>query len=418
MRNGISRRRVGLGIAATLCAGALSLGALGASEVSDPVCLSLPAFLGEATLRTYSEGFQDWAYDLVLLEDGGTLLVGQVNNTGPAHRVSPGDSRVLRLDADGNVLWQRDYNGDVHGLLYSPIHVDSNEAVILGQIQASRSATSDDLHLIKIDTEGEVIWSRALGSRGNDIGKMVRQTTDGGFILTGSWGVPHGRVLLMKTDSEGNEVWMQTYGDRVVYISWGVEQTPDGGFVLAGWEAKTLDDRDVLIIKTDAQGDVEWSRTWDLVPGEADGAFDLILTSDGCILVCAIQSMYTGPRQGVLLKVDLDGNEVWLRRFAAPEAHVEFWDVMEDADGGYIACGDRFTGNMAIPNGITREGLILKVDANGDLLWEHVISAQDYDMLMFSSAAVLPEGGYVFVGGATPTGADHADMLWMRISPP
>ena len=418
MRNGITRRSVGLGIAVVLCAGAISHGVCGASDASDPVHLSLPTPLGEATLRSYGEELEDWAFDLVLLEDGGTLLVGQANNRGLAHTVSPGDSRVLRLDSDGNVVWERDYNVDVHGLLYSPISVGSGEFVILGQIQASRGASSDDLHLIKIDGAGEVIWSRSLGSRGNDIGKMVRQTSDGGYILTGSWGVPHGRIFLMKTDGEGNETWMQTYGDRVVYISWGVEQTPDGGYVLAGWEAKTLDDRDVFIIKTDAQGDVEWSRNWDLMPGEADGAFDLILTSDEHILVCGIQSMYTAPRKAVLLKVDLDGEEVWMRRFSSEEAHLEFWDVMEDTDGGYIACGARLTGNMAIRNGITREGLILKVDADGDLLWEQTIATPEYEMLMLSSAAVTPNGGYVFVGGATPVGAEAADMLWMKVLPP
>jgi hypothetical protein len=115
-------------------------------------------------------------------------------------------------------------------------------------------------------------------------------------------------IFLIKTDSEGTLLWSKTYGEKARYSGWGVTQTPDGGYILTVWEAKTIDDRDVMRMKTDPSGQVEWSRTWNL--GERDGGFDLILTSDGHIMVACNQSMGSGAPSDLLLKVDLEGYEI------------------------------------------------------------------------------------------------------------
>jgi hypothetical protein len=229
----------------------------------------------DADVRTYGGRHNDYLYDILLLADGGTLLAGQANNTGPSGRITPGNARLIRTDAEGNIVWEKDYGGEDDAVFYSPIQVGEDEYVVLGQIVASYARQETDMLLVKIDGQGNEIWSHTYGGRGMDHAKMVRQTADGGYILTGGRAdeFPTGdfyeaHLVLIKTDAGGNEVWSRTYGDEVLYLGWGVEQTPDGGYVLAGWEAKTHDDRDVIAIKTNEMGEVEWSRTWDLDPGE------------------------------------------------------------------------------------------------------------------------------------------------------
>ena len=118
--------------------------------------------------------------------------------------------------------------------------------------------------VVIIDGEGNEIWSHTYGGRGMDHAKMVRKTSDGGYILIGSRAdefptssVYQGDIALIKTDAEGNQVWSRNYGDEILYLGWGVAQTPDGGYILTGWEAKTIDDRDVIAIKTNEMEDVE-----------------------------------------------------------------------------------------------------------------------------------------------------------------
>jgi len=376
-----------------------------------------------ADVRTYGDGRNDWGYDILLLGDGGTLIVGQANNTGPSHRISTGNARLIRTDPEGNIIWQKDYGGDIDAMFYSPIQTGEDEYVILGQIAASYVMDEEDMYLVKIDSEGNEIWSHTYGGRGMDHGKMVRQTLDGGFILVGGRGdefptgdLYEGNIVLIKTDAQGNEVWTRTYGDEILYLGWGVEQTPDGGYILTGWEAKTIPDRDVIAIKTDENGEVEWSRTWDLDPGDRDGGFDMILTSDGYIVIACIQSMDNGPRGAVLIKVDLDGNEVWVKEFGEEDVGYEFWDIMEDSDGGYVMAGDTLLNFNPTTGEAIRNGLIIKTDPDGETLWQHTISISEYTSMILSSAVVLPNQGYIFVGGATSNGEKYWDMMWLILT--
>jgi hypothetical protein len=281
-----------------------------------------------------------------------------------------------------------------------------------------------DIYLLKIDGEGNEIWSQTYGGQGLDVEGMVRQTTDGGYIIAGDWGdaVPRdglfqSHLVLIKTDAEGNKDWSQIYGKEKLYLAFGVAQTPDGGFVLAGWEAKTIPDRDAILIKTDEDGEVEWSRSWDLDKGERDGAFDMILTADGHVVLACIQSMNQGPRRAVLVKVDLEGNEVWVKEYGEEHAGSEFWDIMEDADGGYVMAGAAITGRKPGTGEDIRRPLVIKTDPDGEVLWQYVFDVDEFETASISSATVLPEGGYVFVGQVTRSGEKDWDMLWLKLVP-
>jgi hypothetical protein len=296
--------------------------------------------------------------------------------------------------------------------------------VILGDIAASYERDETDFYLVKIDGEGNEIWSHTYGGRGMDLAGMVRQTADGGYILVGNradefptGGGYHGNLVLIKTDAEGNELWSQTYGKKYFYLGYGVAQTPDGGYVLTGWEAKTIPDRDVILIKTDETGEVQWSRTWDLDPGDRDGAFDLILTPDEYIVLSCIRSMDSGPRGAVLIKVDLEGNEIWNKRLGEEGVGNEFWDILEDTDGGYVMAGTRFPGKDPDTGKDIRQGLVIKTDPDGEVLWQYVFDEDEYELVVLSSAVALPGGGYVFVGGAIRRGERYEDMLWLKLMP-
>jgi hypothetical protein len=392
------------------------------AATESPSLLPYPELGAAAHVRTYGGETSDWASDVLLLDDGGTLIVGRANNTRLSHRIIPGTARIIRTDAEGNVVWERDYGGEADGRFYCPIQTGEDEYVILGEIAASYARQETDMVLVKIDGEGNEIWSHTYGGRGMDVEGMVRQTSDGGFILVGSRGdefptgdLYRGNLILIKTDAEGNEVWSRTYGDEAFYLGFGVAQTPDGGYVLTGWEAKTIDDRDVIIIKTDEMGEVEWSRAWDLDPGERDGAFDLILTSDGHVVVACIRSMNSGPRRAVLIKVDLDGNEIWVKEFGEGSVGTEFWDIMEDSDGGYVMAGAILPGRDPATGEDIRRGLVIKTDPDGEVLWQYVFDEDEYEEVSFSSADVL-DGGYIFVGQVTRRGERFKDMLWLKLT--
>jgi hypothetical protein len=374
---------------------------------------------------TYGGRLNDNAVDVLLLDDGGMLLAGLANNPGPSHRITRGNARLVRTNAAGGIVWQKDYGGEVDALFESVVQAGDDAYVLVGSIAGSYQLDESDIWLVKVDGQGTEIWARSFGGLGMDHGKRVVQTADGGFILTGATADSYvtgnlyeGNLILIKTDAEGNETWTHTYGEEILYLAWAVAQAPDGGYVVTGWEAKTIADRDVILIKTDAEGNLEWSRSWDLDPGDRDGGFDSILTSDGYIVVACNQSMDTGTIGATVIKVDLQGNEIWQKSYGEGIVGNEFWDIMEDTDGGYVLSGVVIHSINPSSGRFEDDGWIVKIDADGEVLWEYIFAREGYEQLLLSAATLLPGGGYVFVGAASRTDEDYSDMLWLKLTEP
>ena len=188
--------------------------------------------------------------------------------------------------------------------------------------------------------------------------------------------------------------------------------------MITGWEARTIEDRDVIVIKTDAQGTLEWSRSWDLDPADRDGGFDSLIASDGTIVVACIRSMDFGVIGATVIKLDLQGNELWQRSYGQGVVGNEFWDILQDADGGYVLSGVVIHSINPATGRFVSDGWIIKIDADGDLLWEYVFAREGYEQLLLSAAALLPDGSYVFVGAATRTGEEYSDILWLKYTGP
>lgn len=89
--------------------------------------------------------------------------------------------------------------------------------------------------------------------------RSVQQTDDGGYVVAGvtrSQG-EGGDVYLIKTDAEGNVEWERTFGGPHLDRGIDVQATPDGGYVVVGdTESFGAGEKDVFLIKTDPDGEV------------------------------------------------------------------------------------------------------------------------------------------------------------------
>ncbi len=376
----------------------------------------------EFEVWTYGGELNDSAFDVLLLEDGGLLIAGLADSPGNSHRITTGTARLIRTDAEGNIVWQRDYGGELDAMFCSVIQVGENEFVALGEIAASYERDETDFYLVKIDGDGNEIWSRTYGGRGMDHGKVIIQSTDGGLVLTGSradeypsGNVYKGQYVIIRTDADGNEIWTRLYGSKVLYLTWGLAQTPDGGFVVAGWEARTIDDRDVFATKLDENGIMEWTHSWDLTPGDRDGGFGMVLTSDGFVVIAYLAAMNSNMIRTGAIKVDLNGNEIWNKSYGLDEAGNEFWGITEDVDGGYVLSGTTVRERNNATGRLLDNGLVVKIDSDGNLLWQYIVSNEDYGQVTIGASVVLPNGDYAFVGALTRKGESNSDMLLLRI---
>ena len=110
-----------------------------------------------------------------------------------------------------------------------------------------------DFYMIKTDSNGNMLWEKKFGEKGDDIVYSVQQTSDSGYLLAGctsSKGAGMGDVYLIKTNSNGSMMWEKTFGGGDDDGAYSVQQTSDGGYILAGYTySKKTDSYDVYLIK-------------------------------------------------------------------------------------------------------------------------------------------------------------------------
>jgi hypothetical protein len=212
--------------------------------------------------KTYNEGSTDYGVDVKQTTDGGYVVCGYSNSI-----ISNGnfDIYLIKSDNNGNEEWSSKFGGAgvEHG--YSVQQTTDGGYIISGYTD-NINTSNYDVYLIKTDGNGNQLWSQTYGGSGYNEGKSVQQTNDGGYIICGyteSFGNGMEDVYLIKTDGNGNEIWSQRFGGADNDQGWSVQQTTDGGYIISGYtESFGNGDRDIYIIKTDANGNI--TSTFDI----------------------------------------------------------------------------------------------------------------------------------------------------------
>ncbi|MCZ7391915.1 MAG: hypothetical protein ABOK23_00340 [Candidatus Methanoperedens sp.] len=237
-----------------------------------------------------------------------------------------------------------------------------------------------------------VEWNKTFGGKHMVEAYSVQQTQDGGYILAGdtdSYGA--GGAWLIKTDAKGNEQWNKTFGKAYLDDASSVNQTLDGGYILAGsTSSQGSGNRDAWLIKTDAQGNKQWDKTFGGLKN--DNAYSGQQTPDGGYILAGETSLYgAGDSFAWLIKTDATGNEQWNRTFGGTWRDIAY-SVQLTIDGGYILAGTTLS-NISSDS----TAWLLKTDAKGNEQWNKRFKGIGYRA---SSAQQTIDGGYILAGSA------------------
>ena len=209
--------------------------------------------------KTYGGESTESAFDIIQSSHGDYIVAGQTKFSGQAWP----DAWVFKLNSAGDILWQKAYRGAGTDYIHSIKETPGGEYVIRGSTQ-SFGAGSTDIWLLKLDADGNVIWQKTYGTADQDEGWPFDVTKDGGIIIAGSInGMNNGDMVAIKLDSNGNIVWQRAF-DYEGMRNWfsGVLQTDDGGYVFSGmWQ--NLDIRRIMVLKTDSNGQIDSSCGYD-----------------------------------------------------------------------------------------------------------------------------------------------------------
>jgi len=305
--------------------------------------------------KTYGGASDDGALSVQQTSDGGYIVTG---GTGPFGNV---DAFLIKTDAFGNIQWAKTYGGTNIDAV-SSFQQTSDGGYIVAGWTSSFGAGNFDIFLIKTDASGNIIWAKTYGETDDDWASSVQQTSDGGYIVAGvtlSFGAG-GDIFLIKTDANGNLQWAKTYGGTFQDGASSVQQTSDGGYIVAGYTVSFgAGESDIFLIKTDASGNIIWAKTYGGT--FQDGASSVQQTSDGGYIVAGYTvSFGAGESDIFLIKTDASGNIIWAKTYGGTNTD-EVYSVQQTSDGGYIVAGATYS------FGAGGDIFLVKTDENGDI---------------------------------------------------
>ncbi len=334
--------------------------------------------------------------------ENGYVIVGSATSFGQGAT----SAWVLRLNQDGNVVWNRTFSEGVGSEFRYVAGLDDG-FLLVGNIFLSSGGTSGCA--VKIDEDGNVMWSVTLEA-GSGVNKLFSATkVQDGFVfvgLTESAGSGSSQVWLVKLGFDGNVVWNKVYGGLMDFAGRGVALMQDGCYLVAGYTNSIGNgDYDFLALKIDAAGMLLWNRTYGGV--ESDKAYAVASAVDGCVIVGDTRSQGSGDSDAWIIKIDLEGNLVWEKAFGGSGFDTPTC-ITPLSDGSYAVGGITFS----FGNGL-RDFWLFKVDDGGNVLWSCTVGRSNYE----EAYAVVQDTAdrFVMAGWTSSLGEGRYDFYVVKI---
>lgn len=307
-------------------------------------------------LKTNSQGQELWykeygpwsiysaAWCLTPTSDGGFVMGGKV-------QYNIDDILVFKTNANGDLLWKQEH--DIAGYfdrMWDILELSDGSLVGCGSL--SNEPGFNDAGLIKMNSQGQLLWYKLYGQPGTtEEARALTATSDGGFLITGYWGFDgknyKSKFYLVKTDANGNEEWNLTFGDTNVWnVCHWVAETPCGNYIVAGRTGEASSGTKGWVLKLAPSGQILWQR---VIGGNYNDWFiDGVIDANGnYLLVGLTQSYSSNPgtaesnRDGWIVSIHSEGHTLWEKVYGESGQRDQFMGIDgPTADNAYIVGGD------------------------------------------------------------------------------
>mgnify|MGYP001413088912 FL=1 len=251
-----------------------------------------------------------------------------------------------------------------------------------------------------LETESEIkmgcswfLFNNTFGDASYDYGRSLIELNDGGYLIAGNTsllGDNYSNALLIKIDHTGKEKWKRDYTFSSVDRLNMVKELQDGSLIAAGFTMSSTNySKDILVIKTDAQGNLEWQRSYGDTQDETANSIDI--SSDGGLIISGeVINENTGFSLCYLIKIDDEGELAWSNTFGG-SLNDNGHSVISTNDAGFAITG--MTRSLGDSNG---DMWLIKVNANGQMEWERTYGG-DYTEYGRTIQQTV-DGGYIIIG--------------------
>lgn len=396
------------------------IGFIGCTTDDDaPNAITSTNFIGEIDwVKNFGGTGEDTAQSVINTLDGGYAVLGFSNSSDgdlSYKGTNVNDFWLIKLDAEGNVEWNKTYGGSKDDRGQSIIQTKDGGFALTGYAMSNDGDGSinngfHDNWVIKLDAQGTILWEKSFGFSGHDHSYDIIETTDGGLFFSGFLDITSaiadgysekgtssltahgvGEFWGTKLDANGNMLWRKYFGGTNNDRSHAVVQSEDGGFVLSGFtESEDFDinasrgSYDFWVIKIDLNGELLWERSFG--GSGIEISYDMTKTTDnGYVIVGNTFSLDKdvsknhGESDVWMIKIDDTGTLVWEQNFGGP-AFDAAQSVSLSTDGGFIISGN--SKSIAIDvnaNAGENDIWLIKANSQGKMVWQKTLGGSGLD---------------------------------------
>jgi len=402
--------------------------------------------------KTYGGSYFDQAYSIEQTMDGGYIVAGNTGSTDGNVFGNHGgfDFWVLKLDNIGTIQWKKALGGSNHDWP-SDIHQTLDGGYIVCGYTISNNYDVSGNHgevdgwVVKLNATGNIEWQRALGGSADDEAWSVQQTLDGGYIVAGRSESSDGDVSsnqggfdfwVVKLSSLGVTEWEKSLGGTNVDGAVSVKQTLDGGYIVTGetasYDGDITDNHgniDYWVVKLSNTGAIEWQKTYGGYG--ADVPTEIQLTRDGGYVIVGFSGSnnsgdvtgYHGFLDFWVVKLNNTGDIQWQKALGGTGLD---WgrSIVQTTQGGFIVFGttESMDGDV-LDNDGGHEAWALGLNETGDIIWQKTLGGTKADE--GNSIQQTSDNGFILAGYAWSNDGDltgqtiqgYNDFWIVKLSP-
>ncbi|MEQ1745661.1 MAG: hypothetical protein ABMA02_09555 [Saprospiraceae bacterium] len=355
--------------------------------------LLLPAFglTGQSTFKKrFGTPALEWAWCVEVLPDNSFIVGGSSFGNG----FGSGDAMLIKFSATGDVEWSRIYGSAGNEIFWRILSCSDGNFLALGQTNGF-GAGGVDLYVLKFDVNGNVLWERTCGGGSPDVPRGICEVSDGYIVTATVQGFGNGiiDVFAEKLDFSGNSIWSKALGTSG-QENGGDPWVAQNGQIWISGSTFAGSNTDGLLVRIDANGALIDTKRFGMA---AENEIVYNLTQGGPGVVGSGTAWNNGQVFPGLFGFNASGGLVWAKRYLMPGGNNYDLNAENCPNGGLVFAPYAYNANDPV-------GYLVKIDDSGNISWAKAHSFGSNGRLTHVRPA--PDGGYIVIGQCTGAGQD------------